>query len=124
MKFKIDENLPIEIVWTLRDHGHDATNIPEEQLVGQKDAVIAQVCRAEGRTLVTLDLDFADIRMHPPQNYSGLIVMRPVVENKPHLVRLFLQIVPMLEQEPLSGHLWIVEEHRVRIRGVSEHDEQ
>lgn len=48
MKFKVDENLPVEIVQALRDHGHDATNVPEEQLVGQKDAVIAQACLAEG----------------------------------------------------------------------------
>lgn len=124
MKFKVDENLPVEIVQALRDHGHDATNVPEEQLVGQKDAVIAQACLAEGRALVTLDLDFADIRVHPPENYSGLIVMRPALENKPHLVRLFRRIVPMLEQEPLIGHLWIVEEHQVRIRGASEQNEK
>lgn len=30
----------------------------------------------------------------------------------------FKQMMPLLASEPLDGHLWIVEEQRVRIRGT------
>jgi predicted nuclease of predicted toxin-antitoxin system len=37
MKFKVDENLPIEVAALLRDAGHDAVTIHDEQLVGADD---------------------------------------------------------------------------------------
>lgn len=35
------------------------------------------MCVKEGRILLTLDLDFADIRVYPPQALPGLVVLRP-----------------------------------------------
>lgn len=43
---------------------------------GRSDVDRADVCKAEERAIVTLDLDFADIRAYPPDSYSGLIVLR------------------------------------------------
>jgi predicted nucleic acid-binding protein len=34
----------------------------DQEMVGQPDLQVASVCRAEERALVTLDLDFSDIR--------------------------------------------------------------
>ena len=34
MKFKIDENLPVEAAELLRDAGHDAHTVGEESLTG------------------------------------------------------------------------------------------
>ncbi len=60
MKFKVDENLPIQCVDQLREGGHDALSVNEQGLSGAADPRIAEVCTAEGRVLVSLDLDFAD----------------------------------------------------------------
>ena len=73
MKFKIDENLPVEIAALLRDAGYEATSIVDQGLGGSADPDIAAVCRHEDRVLVTLDMDFADIRTY---QHSGLIVLR------------------------------------------------
>jgi hypothetical protein len=35
-------------------------------------------------------------------------------------VRLTTQLLTLLEREPLIGHLWIVEDHQVRIREGSQ----
>ncbi len=43
---------------------------------------LAHVCCAEGRALITLDLDFADIRAYPPEEYQGLIVLGVVQETR------------------------------------------
>ena len=73
MKFKIDENLPVEIAALLRDAGYEATSVVDQGLGGSADPDIAAVCRKENRALVTLDMDFADIRTY---QHSGLIVLR------------------------------------------------
>ena len=61
MKFKIDENLPIEVVKLLEDNGHDAGSVFEQNLSGTSDTRIAEVCQKEKRALITLDSDFSDI---------------------------------------------------------------
>ena len=76
MKFKIDENLPVEIAALLQQAGYDTTTVWSEQLSGQPDSSIAAICQREQRVLVTLDTDFGDIRAYPPEQYSGFIVLR------------------------------------------------
>jgi predicted nuclease of predicted toxin-antitoxin system len=40
MRFKIDENLPIEIAEILINSGHDAKTVNAERLQGAKDPVL------------------------------------------------------------------------------------
>ena len=82
MKFKIDENLPIEIADILIHAGHDALTVFDEALIGEMDSTIALVCRQEKRVLLTLGLDFADIRTYPPHHYAGIIVVRSKHQDK------------------------------------------
>lgn len=63
MRFKVDENLPPEVANLLNDLGHEALTVWDEGLTGKPDPQVAQVCRAELRTLVTLDGGFGDIRL-------------------------------------------------------------
>jgi len=49
--------------------------IHDQQLVGEPDPRIAAVCLAEQRALVTLDLDFSDIRTYPPGEFGGIVVL-------------------------------------------------
>lgn len=116
MKFKIDENLPSEVARLLTSAGHDAETVFDEGLVGAADQNIIEVCNTEGRAIVTLDLDFSNVRAYPPKDHVGLIVLRLRQQDKPHVLNVVGQILDMLESEQLIGRLWIVEEGRVRIR--------
>lgn len=60
MKFKIDENLPVEAGDRLRAANHDVLTVADEQLVGSPDSDIALICRSEDRVLITLDTDFGN----------------------------------------------------------------
>ena len=40
-------------------------------LRGGADPTLAEICKRESRALVTLDLDFADIRTYPPAEYPS-----------------------------------------------------
>jgi predicted nuclease of predicted toxin-antitoxin system len=117
MEFKVDENLPVEVADLLRQIGYDAVTVLEQHLGGSPDPDIASVCQQEGRVLITLDTDFADIRVYPPAQFPGLIVLRLNRQDKPHVLKVVNRLIPMLSSESLEHLLWIVEETRVRIRG-------
>jgi len=117
MQFKIDENLPIEIVDLLISVSYDAKTVNDQQLQGTKDSILIDVCRSEHRVLITLDTDFSDIRAYPPQEFTGIIVLRVRSQAKNHIIKVFRSIMPLIGREPLIQHLWIVEETKVRIRG-------
>ncbi|MBM3270031.1 MAG: DUF5615 family PIN-like protein [Candidatus Sericytochromatia bacterium] len=116
MRFKIDENLPGELVELLAGAGHDAHTVRDEKLVGSPDPSLLAACIREGRALVTLDVGFGDIRTYPPATTPGLLVLRPRSQFKGHVLALVTRILALFETEQLEGRLWVVEEHRVRIR--------
>jgi len=117
MKFKIDENLSVEVAHLLRTAQYNAFTVPEQHLGGKPDSDIARICQQEERCLITLDQDFADIRTYPPEEYSGLIVLRLNRLDKYYVLNVITKLIKTLGNEPLKGHLWIVEEDRIRIRG-------
>lgn len=114
MLFKVDENLHSEVAELLRKAGHDALTVFDQGLRGH--AEIALVCRDEQRAIVTLNLDFSDIREYPPEDYGGIIVLRLLDQSRPAVLRVLERMLPLFVAEPLAGHLWIAEEDRVRIR--------
>lgn len=117
MRFKVDENLPIDVAEILRAKGHDAMTIFDQQMVGEVDPKVARVCKAEERAIVTLDLDFSDIRTYAPGEYPGSIILRPRTQSKPDVLALVNQLIPFLDvDEQLVGNLWIVQENGIRIR--------
>jgi len=79
--------------------------------------VIYQIIQGEGRVIVTLDLDFSDIRTYIPSESQGVIVLRMATQDKDSILRTIDRVIPLLASEPISGRLWIVDGDRVRIRG-------
>ncbi len=119
MRFKVDENLHPDVAGELRRLGHDAMTVFDQGMQGSADENVAAVCQREARALVTLDLDFADVRAYPPQDYPGIVVLRPTNQNRAMMLQFVSRFVPLLSTAPLVGHLWIVDDSRVRIRGTA-----
>ena len=120
MLFKVDENLPVDFAQLLAELGHDTKTVKDQRLQGANDQVLLERCDKEERTLVTLDIDFSDIRAYPPRDHKGIIVLRVGNQSKKHVLEIFKRILPLIAQEPIKGRLWIVEENAVRIRGEDE----
>ena len=116
MKFKTDENLPEEAAVTLRESGLDAETAWDEKLSGSDDDVIALRLRHEGRILLTLDLDFANIQAYPPQQHPGIIVLRLKRQDKPTVVAYVRRVALAVNRRSPVGELWIVENDRIRFR--------
>lgn len=118
-RFKVDENLPQDVVDALRAGGHDARSVFDQGMSGVKDPRVAAVCRDEARCLITLDLDFGNIRDYPPAEYAGIVVLRLDDQAKRYVMQAVAALLPMLRDASLEGRLWIVDEGglRVRVRG-------
>ena len=97
-------------------HGHQATTVSEEGLAGAEDESLFEIAKEEGRLFVTLDLDFSDIRVFPPNTHPGIIVIRPKSEGRDTLRRIIQSLLQQVVLETLSGTLTIVDETRIRIR--------
>lgn len=117
MKFKIDENLPIDVAGRLKREGYDSATVMEQNLSGKSDSEVSSLCLREGRILVTLDTDFADIRTYPPEEFPGFIVLRLQRQDKDHVMGVIENLLEAFRKENPERNLWIIEEDRIRIRG-------
>ena len=116
MRFKLDENIPRAVGDVLRAAGHIADTALDEALGGGSDARLMEACRRERRVLVTLDLDFSDIRLYAPASHAGIWVLRPPLHNVQELLHAVSGALALLASEPVERRLWIVERSRVRVR--------
>lgn len=96
--------------------GYDVQTVRQESLQGATDGQIYEACCQEGRCLVTLDLDFADVLRFPPQKTGGIVVIR--VSRNPSrslLETMVTQFLQTVRQMSVYKQLWIVEIGRIRI---------
>ena len=77
MKLKLDENLSRHLKQGLASLQHDVVTVIDENLLSQPDPVVAAAANSEGRILLTLDLEFVDLRKYPPGSHPGIILFRP-----------------------------------------------
>ena len=116
MRFKLDENLPCQFKDLFAGSSHDVETALNEGLGGSSDSEIASACIAERRVLITLDLDFADIRNYQPGGHSGIIVLRLRLATRDAMLGLGQILIDKLAEAAPIGQLWIVDESRIRIR--------
>jgi predicted nuclease of predicted toxin-antitoxin system len=116
MKLKLDENLPRRLKRTLTSLNHDVTTAEDEQLLSQPDAIVATAAKAERRMLMTLDVEFGDLRKHPPGSHPGIILFRPRTLGLLSAARFVEEFVRRSDLASLSGCLAVVEPSRVRVR--------
>lgn len=115
MKLKLDENLGLRHREQLQRAGHDVDTVHEEQLSGASDPDVLDAAVAANRTLVTLDVDFANPFRFPPERTAGIAVLR--VHERPggrDIDRVIDHLIRGLARQSLEGRLWIVREDRIR----------
>jgi len=115
MRFKLDENFDLRLVPLLAGGGHDVDTVRAERLSGSPDGTIYETCRQTGRTLITLDLDFASLFRFSPEGTEGIVVIRPPRPVLPAIKATLESVLGELTSKPLTGVLWIVEPGRIRV---------
>lgn len=116
MKLKLDENLGRRGVELFRQAGHDVATVSEQGLCGTADTSLIEICRAESRCLVTLDLDFSNPLMFIPSDYAGIAVLRlPPRPSLGDILDTIRTLISGLAQEEIEGKLWIIQRGKIRI---------
>jgi len=84
---------------------------------------VIKICEAEGRCLVTLDLDFGNPLNFPPNKYAGIAVLR--LPNKPteqDLLEAVRTMIAGLARKNIERQLWIIQPGRIRVYQSEEED--
>src|ERR1700722_11557183 len=115
MEFLVDASLPRGTVDVLRRAGHAATDVREIGMAVAPDSEIARYARVNAKAIITADFDFADIRMYPPGEYAGIVVIHRHHNAK---VADVLRIIERFLAEPrildaLVGRLAVVDRSRI-----------
>ena len=71
MRIKLDEDLGERGRQLFAAAGHEVATAGDQGLAGAVDRRVLEVCGAERRCLVTLDLDFSNPFVFPPEQYAG-----------------------------------------------------
>lgn len=116
MKLKLDENLSRHLKTRLNDLGHDVSTTADENLLSQPDTVVAAAAYAEGRILLTLDIEFADLRKYQPGTHPGIVLFRPSNFGPLTVNRYVENFVRDTDLETLQGCVVVVDSTKVRIR--------
>jgi len=116
MQFKVDEDLPRQVVVVLRENGYQADSVVEQSMAGWKDVDLWLKIQTEGRFLVTADKGFADIRIYPPGTHFGIMLLRPDQDGIRPIVELIERVLQSYDLNSLAGTTTVVTPRGIRVR--------
>jgi predicted nuclease of predicted toxin-antitoxin system len=116
MKLKLDENLSRHLKPALAALGNDVLTAADEGPLSHPDADIAAAAKHEERMLLTLDVEFADLRKYPPGSHPGIILFRPSSLGPQSVNSLVTHFVGSTDLSDLSQCIAVVDANSVRVR--------
>ena len=115
MRFLGDMGVSLRVIEWLRQQGHDATHLREENLQQLPDRDIFQKAAQENRVILTFDLDFGEIVARSGSQRTGVILFRLSNPRAARVIQRLEVILASLKPWPASSVV-TVEEHRFRVR--------
>jgi hypothetical protein len=117
VKFKTDENLPLEAASILREAGFPCETVRDE---------LCRRCRPDhhcantGRRPDTghAGSGFSNIQAYAPDQYIAIIVLRPKTQDKATVVAYIHRPITLLRERTPARELWIVQRERICVRQV------
>ena len=114
--FLVDENTSRTLVPALRVAGYTAMHVYDVGLQGHPDTDVYAYAQAHEQTIITGDLDFANITQYPPPHF-GIIALRiPNNIATADLIQEVQNALSALSGQELADALFIVEPGRIRVR--------
>ena len=116
MRFKVDENLPQELVSDLAEASYDAETVVKEGMAGIADRDLLEATRHEGRVLLTLNKGIANVRTYPPTAFPGIVLFRPSSMGRGEVLKFVRRHLHEVLQLELKGRLVVVTAGGIRFR--------
>ena len=121
MKFKLDENFGPTVHEVFTRRGLDCQTVRDENLTGADDSDVLEAAVKEDRVLVTLDRDFSNVLLHPPEKTAGVAVVRFGRQASRELLAAVLDaFLDACNKQLIRGKLWIIEPGRIREHRIDE----
>lgn len=118
MKFLADMGISPAIVRRLREQGHDAVHLHEQDLARLPDADILKKAQDESRVLLTHDLDFGELLALSKQGLPSVVIFR-LSDMRPENVWLHLEAILRQHSQALEqGALLSVGDRKVRVSAL------
>jgi predicted nuclease of predicted toxin-antitoxin system len=76
-KLKLEENLSRHLKLLLTALEYDTITAQEQGLLSKPDTAIAAAAKDEERILLSLDVEFGNLKKYPPGSHPGIILFRP-----------------------------------------------
>ncbi len=117
MQLVADVHISPRTVAFLRGLGHDVVRVGPDYLSSSAaDAEIVAAATADGRTIITQDIDFSAIVALSGSTRPSIVLLRLVTAKVEIVNDVLERALPMIESELAAGSIVTVEEHQVRVR--------
>ncbi len=118
MKLLLDMGLAPRTARFLRDGGHDAVHLRDENLQKFSDDRIVEKAAAEGRVIITFDLDFSAIVALQRLAQPSIILFRLEEFTTDRINSILLELLRVHQTALESGAIIVVEPDRIRVRSL------
>ena len=116
MKVRLDENLGRTPQRLLEGKSMMRRTCTTEEISGTSGPEVWSAVQAEGRLLVSLDTDFADVQQYPPGTHGGVLLLRPHSRSREAATTLLRRVLRAHPLDTLRGCLTVATEAHVRVR--------
>jgi predicted nuclease of predicted toxin-antitoxin system len=116
MHFLADMGVSWRVVEWLRDNGHDATHLREQQLHRLPNGGIFAKAADEHRIILTWDLDFTEIVALSGARIVSAVVFRLMNTRSENVIRRLARVLAESARDLEEGAIISVEESRHRVR--------
>ena len=118
MKFLIDMPVTPQAVAYLQGRGHDAVHASQVGLSSVPDTEILRAARAEGRIVVTADLDYPRLLALLKADGPGVILFRGGSYSDAEMLALLERAIRPSGEVELARSITVVDAHRIRRRSL------
>jgi predicted nuclease of predicted toxin-antitoxin system len=116
VKLFLDENLSPLHASELRTEGYDAVAVLDVGLSGATDEQVLHFAVENGRVLVTLDADFANVMRFPPEQTLGILRLKVHPATEDRIREALHRALVFLQNIDIAGRLAVVDKDKIRIR--------
>ncbi len=100
----------------LRSWRHDVLTAQEVGLSGKPDEEILAYAVRHERVLITIDMDFSNIRHYTPESHRGIIVAKIRPRNADAVHKVLQHLLNNIKPGRLNTSLVIIDQTKYRIR--------